>query len=76
NGSLSRVEPEGVVTRMWESIETYMARKQTLIIIAGADYGQGSSRDWAAKGVSLAGLEAIPAEGYERIHRTKLHAKR
>ncbi|RAH21081.1 Fe/S-dependent 2-methylisocitrate dehydratase AcnD, partial [Vibrio vulnificus] len=45
-GSLARVEPEGKVTRMWEAIETYMQRKQPLIIVAGADYGQGSSRDW------------------------------
>jgi aconitate hydratase len=71
-GSLARVEPEGKVTRMWEAIETYMDRKQPLIIIAGADYGQGSSRDWAAKGVRLAGVEAIVAEGFERIHRTNL----
>ena len=71
-GSLARVEPEGQVMRMWEAIETYMARKQPLIIIAGADYGQGSSRDWAAKGVRLAGVEAIAAEGFERIHRTNL----
>ena len=71
-GSLARLEPEGKVLRMWETIETYMARKQPLIIIAGADYGQGSSRDWAAKGVRLAGVEAIVAEGFERIHRTNL----
>ena len=71
-GSLARIEPEGEVTRMWEAIETYMARAQPLIIIAGADYGQGSSRDWAAKGVRLAGVEAIIAEGFERIHRTNL----
>jgi aconitate hydratase len=71
-GSLARIEPEGRVTRMWEAIETYMERKQPLIIIAGADYGQGSSRDWAAKGVRLAGVEAIVAEGFERIHRTNL----
>ncbi|MCQ4270142.1 Fe/S-dependent 2-methylisocitrate dehydratase AcnD [Pseudomonas kuykendallii] len=71
-GSLTRIEPEGKVTRMWEAIETYMARKQPLIIVAGADYGQGSSRDWAAKGVRLAGVEAIAAEGFERIHRTNL----
>ncbi len=71
-GSLARIEPEGKVVRMWEAIETYMARKQPLIIIAGADYGQGSSRDWAAKGVRLAGVEAIAAEGFERIHRTNL----
>lgn len=71
-GSLTRIEPEGKVTRMWEAIETYMQRKQPLIIIAGADYGQGSSRDWAAKGVRLAGVEVIVAEGFERIHRTNL----
>lgn len=71
-GSLTRLEPEGRVMRMWEAIETYMERKQPLIIIAGADYGQGSSRDWAAKGVRLAGVEAIAAEGFERIHRTNL----
>jgi 2-methylcitrate dehydratase (2-methyl-trans-aconitate forming) len=71
-GSLARIEPEGTVTRMWEAIEAYMERRQPLIIIAGADYGQGSSRDWAAKGVRLAGVEAIAAEGFERIHRTNL----
>ena len=71
-GSLARIEPEGRTSRMWEAIETYMHRKQPLIIIAGADYGQGSSRDWAAKGVRLAGVEAIVAEGFERIHRTNL----
>ncbi|KRA17403.1 Fe/S-dependent 2-methylisocitrate dehydratase AcnD [Lysobacter sp. Root604] len=71
-GSLARIEPEGEVTRMWEAIETYMERRQPLIIVAGADYGQGSSRDWAAKGVRLAGVEAIAAEGFERIHRTNL----
>jgi aconitate hydratase len=71
-GSLARIEPDGEVVRMWEAIETYMERKQPLIIVAGADYGQGSSRDWAAKGVRLAGVEAIVAEGFERIHRTNL----
>jgi aconitate hydratase len=71
-GSLARVEPDGKVMRMWEAIETYLTRRQPLIIIAGADYGQGSSRDWAAKGVRLAGVEAIAAEGFERIHRTNL----
>ncbi len=71
-GSLARLEPEGTEMRMWETIETYMERKQPLIIVAGADYGQGSSRDWAAKGVRLAGVEVIVAEGFERIHRTNL----
>ena len=71
-GSLARIEPEGRVVRMWEAIETYLERRQPLIIIAGADYGQGSSRDWAAKGVRLAGVETVVAEGFERIHRTNL----
>jgi aconitate hydratase len=71
-GSFARLEPEGKVMRMWETIETYMQRKQPLIIVAGADYGQGSSRDWAAKGVRLAGVEVIAAESFERIHRTNL----
>jgi iron-sulfur-dependent 2-methylisocitrate dehydratase len=71
-GSLARVEPQGERMRMWEAIETYMSRGQPLCIIAGKDYGQGSSRDWAAKGVRLAGVEAIVAEGFERIHRTNL----
>lgn len=71
-GSYARIEPDGKVVRMWEAIETYMGREQPLIIIAGADYGQGSSRDWAAKGVRLAGVEVVVAEGFERIHRTNL----
>lgn len=71
-GSLARIEPDGQQTRMREAIESYMARKQPLCIVAGADYGQGSSRDWAAKGVRLAGVEAIVAEGFDRIHRTNL----
>ncbi len=71
-GSLARVEPEGQVMRMWEAMETYLQRQQPLIIVAGADYGQGSSRDWAAKGVRLAGVETVLAEGFERIHRTNL----
>ena len=58
--------------RMWEAIETYMTRKQPLIIIAGDGYGQGSSRDWAAKGVRLAGVECVVAEDFERIHRQNL----
>ncbi|WP_435103170.1 Fe/S-dependent 2-methylisocitrate dehydratase AcnD [Arhodomonas sp. AD133] len=71
-GSLTRLEPEGEVMRMWDAIEIYQQHRQPLIIVAGADYGQGSSRDWAAKGVRLAGVEAIAAEGFERIHRTNL----
>ncbi|KGQ34496.1 aconitate hydratase [Gallibacterium genomosp. 2] len=71
-GSLTKIMPEGKESRMWEAIEHYMAKKQPLIIIAGINYGQGSSRDWAAKGVRLAGVEVVIAESIERIHRTNL----
>ncbi|WP_163931502.1 Fe/S-dependent 2-methylisocitrate dehydratase AcnD [Paraferrimonas sp. SM1919] len=71
-GSLTMIQPEAIKARMWEAIETYMQRKQPLIVVAGKDYGQGSSRDWAAKGVRLAGVEVVLAEGFERIHRTNL----
>src|SRR5690606_14530484 len=67
--SKARVEPEVEVIRMWKGIETSMTRTQPLFIIAAKDYGQGSSRDWAAKGVRLAGVEAIAAEGFVRIPR-------
>jgi len=71
-GSLTKIMPEGKESRMWEAIEEYNNRKQPLIIIAGTNYGQGSSRDWAAKGVRLAGVEVLIAESIERIHRTNL----
>jgi aconitate hydratase len=71
-GSLTTIMPEEKESRMWEAIETYQHRKQPLIIIAGINYGQGSSRDWAAKGVRLAGVEVVVAESIERIHRTNL----
>jgi aconitate hydratase len=71
-GSLTKIMPEGTESRMWEAIETYRQRGQGLIIIAGTNYGQGSSRDWAAKGVRLAGVEVLIAESIERIHRTNL----
>jgi len=71
-GSLTKIMPEGTESRMWEAIETYTNRKQPLIIIAGTNYCQGSSRDWAAKGVRLAGVEVLIAESIERIHRTNL----
>jgi len=71
-GSLTKIMPEDTESRMWEAIETYTKRKQPLIIVAGTNYGQGSSRDWAAKGVRLAGVEVLIAESIERIHRTNL----
>ncbi|MES2186483.1 MAG: aconitate hydratase AcnA [Pseudomonadota bacterium] len=71
-GSLARVEPEGRVVRLFEAAQTYMERGQPLIIVAGKNYGSGSSRDWAAKGVRLIGVQAVVCENFERIHRTNL----
>ena len=58
--------------RMWEAIETYMDRKQPLIIIAGADYGRGSSRDWAARASAWRAWRRSSPKASERIHRTNL----
>ncbi len=71
-GSLARVMPDGKLMRLFEAAETYMQRGQPLIIVAGRNYGSGSSRDWAAKGVRLIGVQAVVCENFERIHRTNL----
>jgi aconitate hydratase len=71
-GSFTRVEPEGQTLRLFEAAQTYMQRGQPLIIVAGRNYGSGSSRDWAAKGVRLMGVKVVVCENFERIHRTNL----
>ena len=71
-GSITRLEPEGTVMPLFEAAERYLQRGQELIVIAGRNYGCGSSRDWAAKGVRLLGVRAVIAETFERIHRTNL----
>jgi iron-sulfur-dependent 2-methylisocitrate dehydratase len=71
-GSLTRLQPDGVVMPLFEAAQTYLARGQELIVVAGKNYGCGSSRDWAAKGVRLLGVRAVVCEGFERIHRTNL----
>lgn len=71
-GSLARLEPEGQVMRLFEAAQTYQQRGQPLLIVAGRNYGSGSSRDWAAKGVRLLGVQAVVCENFERIHRTNL----
>lgn len=57
---------------MWDAAEKYLQDNTPLIILAGKEYGTGSSRDWAAKGVFLQGIKAVLAESYERIHRSNL----
>jgi len=71
-GSLTRLEPEGKVMRLFDAAERYLERGQELVIVAGKNYGSGSSRDWAAKGVRLLGVRAVVAESFERIHRSNL----
>jgi len=64
--------PSGTVTTIFEAAQRYRAERTPLIVLAGKSYGQGSSRDWAAKGPRLLGVGAVIAESYERIHRTNL----
>ncbi|WP_233884844.1 aconitate hydratase AcnA [Paraburkholderia flagellata] len=71
-GSLTRLEPEGRVMRLFDAAEQYMDKGQELIVVAGKNYGSGSSRDWAAKGVRLIGVRAVVCENFERIHRSNL----
>jgi aconitate hydratase len=71
-GGFTRYLPEGEVTTIFEASERYQAQHVPLIILAGKEYGSGSSRDWAAKGPRLLGVRAVIAESYERIHRSNL----
>jgi aconitate hydratase len=64
--------PSGQILSVFEAAERYKADRIPLIVLAGKEYGSGSSRDWAAKGVSLLGVRAIIAESFERIHRSNL----
>ena len=67
--SLIAVTP---VTSIYEASEAYAEAGTPLVILAGKEYGSGSSRDWAAKGTALLGVKAVIAESYERIHRSNL----
>ena len=60
------------VTTVFEASESYLAAGTPLVVLAGKEYGSGSSRDWAAKGTALLGVKAVIAESYERIHRSNL----
>jgi aconitate hydratase len=71
-GGFTRHLPDGAEMTIFEASEKYLAEKVPLVIIAGKEYGSGSSRDWAAKGPRLLGVRAVIAESYERIHRSNL----
>jgi len=71
-GGYTRLMPDGAQMRVFEAAQTYLQRGTPLTVIAGRNYGCGSSRDWAAKGVALLGVKTVIAESFERIHRTNL----
>ncbi|MGF1530910.1 MAG: aconitate hydratase AcnA [Puniceicoccaceae bacterium] len=71
-GGYTKVHPGGEIVPIFEAAEAYRRAGTPLIVIAGKDYGMGSSRDWAAKGTALLGVKAVIAESFERIHRSNL----
>ena len=71
-GGTTRHQPEGEVMSIFDAGERYRDESIPLVVIAGEDYGAGSSRDWAAKGTRLLGVRAVIARGFERIHRSNL----
>lgn len=71
-GNWTRHLPDGELMSMYDAAMRYQAEGIPLIILAGRDYGMGSSRDWAAKGTLLLGIRAVIAESFERIHRSNL----
>ena len=71
-GGFTRFLPEPETLSIFDAAMKYQQENVPLIVLAGKEYGTGSSRDWAAKGVSLLGVRAVIAEGYERIHRSNL----
>jgi aconitate hydratase len=71
-GGVTRHQPDGELMGLYDAAERYRAEGVPLLVIAGMDYGGGSSRDWAAKGTRLLGVRAVIARGFERIHRSNL----
>src|SRR5258708_1053984 len=71
-GGFAKHLPDGAEMSIFEASEKYIAEGVPLVILAGKEYGSGSSRDWAAKGPRLLGVRAVIAESYERIHRSNL----
>ena len=71
-GGFTTLQPDGKVMSVYDAAIEYKRRKNDLVVIAGKEYGTGSSRDWAAKGTKLLGIKAVIAESFERIHRSNL----
>ncbi len=71
-GGFTAVQPKGTVTDIYSAAQEYAGKGVPLVVLAGKEYGTGSSRDWAAKGPHLLGVKAVIAESFERIHRSNL----
>jgi len=71
-GGYTQHIPSGETMSIYDAAARYAAEGTPLVVVAGKEYGSGSSRDWAAKGPSLQGVRAVLAESYERIHRSNL----
>ena len=71
-GGFTKYFPTGEVTTVYDAAMEYKATNTPLVVLAGAEYGTGSSRDWAAKGTFLLGVKAVVAASFERIHRSNL----
>ena len=71
-GGFTRHFPDGEETTIYEAAMSYTDEGVPLVVLAGKEYGSGSSRDWAAKGTKLLGVRAVIAESFERIHRSNL----
>ncbi len=71
-GGVTKFQPDGEQMSIYDASIKYQAQKTPLVILAGQEYGTGSSRDWAAKGTNLLGVKAVVAQSFERIHRSNL----
>ena len=71
-GGNTLLQPEGTKLAIYDAAQEYQKRGTPLVIVAGQEYGTGSSRDWAAKGTRLLGVKAVVAQSFERIHRSNL----
>jgi aconitate hydratase len=72
DGGVTRHQPDGEAMPIYDAADRYRSEGVPLVVIAGTDYGAGSSRDWAAKGTRLLGVRAVIARSFERIHRSNL----
>src|SRR5881396_2386501 len=71
-GGVTKYQPTGELLSIYDAAMKYAGQKTPLVVLAGQEYGTGSSRDWAAKGTALLGVKCVVAQSFERIHRSNL----